>query len=91
MPSNICTDCMDQVNRAVDFRTECERSDAILRQWLTLNSDHLDKDDHLENACGIVENTDESVILDVGNDKDEASFELINILVEYPTDGMIFV
>lgn len=75
LPSNICNECLDRANRAIEFRTECERSDVILHQWLNLN---VDSNDEIED-------------IDVDGDKQEDSennFDLVNILVEYPRIGM---
>lgn len=78
LPSNICNECLERANHAVEFRTECERSDSILQQWLNLNVDsNLGTSDEYEQD---------------GNDTEKReveadNYDLVNILIEYPPTG----
>ena len=42
LPSLICNQCIQQVNRSYTFRKQCENSDNTLREWLI--SARLDND-----------------------------------------------
>lgn len=55
LPSQICTQCLQMVNRAYSFKQQCEKSDASLRQYLnTVNI----------NSVGVQLQNDSSILIE---------------------------